>query len=518
MKHILFNTNPSNKYKVALLIKESAFNKTKLKSKYITPIIESGLQPDSILALSLKYNDLDKCPAKLIKSHLEIILQACDKLGVNTLLVADSNYFKTLTKERKAEPHHGYIKKCKIDGYDHINVILTINYKSLFYNPDLQNKLDMSIKTLIESIEGTHLDIGTGIIHNSWYPSTETTIRDSLIRLNKYPILTCDIETFSLEFHKAGIGSIAFAWNEHEGISFLVDYYKFLKDPKHNNTPYGSKKHNPVIKALLLNFFLNYTGTLIYHGGTFDIKVLLYELFMQQDLNNTKGLLYGLEVLYKDVHCTKIITYLATNTTAGNVLSLKQNAFEFAGNYAKDDIKDIRLIPPKELLEYNLTDGIATWYVFNKNYPIMIQDEQLKLYQDIMLPSMKTITHMELTGMPMDYDNIKKVNSKLDNILYGAKNKLLNSRLIQDFSWRMQKENMVLANLLLKKKVKPIEDFKKDFNPASDIQMQKLLYDEWGFKIIDKTDGGKGSVGKKTLKKLLNNLINEHNITEEELK
>lgn len=66
---------------------------------------------------------------------------------------------------------------------------------------------------------------------------------------------------------------------------------------------------------------------------------------------NTAGLLEGLDVMTRSFQDTKIIKYLATNSTAGNVLSLKASAHEFAGNWAVEEIKDIRKVP----LRYAIT-------------------------------------------------------------------------------------------------------------------------------------------------------------------
>ena len=73
------------------------------------------------------------------------------------------------------------------------------------------------------------------------------------------------------------------------------------------------------------------------------------------------------------------------------MLGLKPLAHEFAGNWAKDDIKDIRRIPLPELLQYNLVDALSTWYVHTKYYPVMVQDNQEELYHSLMLPSLKLI-------------------------------------------------------------------------------------------------------------------------------
>lgn len=533
MKHIIYSKSADNKYKIAVLIKEGAFKQKALFESYFDPLAKLGIQPDSMLGLSLTYNAQNKAPISLVNESLVTILKSCEKLGITTLLVADATYFKKLTGERKAEPHHGYIKPCAVtrevevfdadnDTYKmikkpyEINIILSVNYQVLFYKPDMQDKLTMSLETLVNHTQGTHVDLGIDIIHSAEYPSSQEDIVSILARLHAYPELTCDIETFSLLFHEAGIGTISFAWDQHNGIAFPVDYL----EQRATAVPmtYGSQWDNHEIKVLLREFFETYKGKLTYHGGTFDIKILIYELFMENLLDNS-GLLDGLECMYRSIDDTKLITYLATNSTAGNTLGLKPNSFEYTGNYAQEDIKDIRLIPLKDLLKYNLIDGLATWYVKDKNYPIMIADNQKSIYDEIMIPSMKVITHMELTGMPMDPDHIKVMHQTLLDVILKQKATLHKSQLIKDYEWARQRESCVIANLLLKRKIRPIEDFYEKFNPASTKQVQELLYDadQFNLPIIDKTDSGAPAVGAKTLKKHLNYLTLKYKLTEQEL-
>ena len=78
---------------------------------------------------------------------------------------------------------------------------------------------------LISHITGNYSTPGSSIIHFAEYPSTTADIKawlDKLLAMN-CP-LAIDIEGFDLKHHKAGIGTISFAWNKHEGIAFAVDY------------------------------------------------------------------------------------------------------------------------------------------------------------------------------------------------------------------------------------------------------------------------------------------------------
>lgn len=424
-----------------------------------------------------------------------------DSLGVTTLYIADSEYFRIVCKLSKISGQIGYILNVALDGFSHMKAILTYNYQSLYHQPKFQEQIDLSITTLANSINGIEIELGANIIKYESYPYSADDIKKYLGDLHKYPTLTCDIEAFSLKFNEASIGSIGFAWNQHEGMSFLVDE---LDDNFHRED---------VVRRELKKFFETYTGTLIYHGSSFDIKILIYELWMENTLDS-KGLVNGLEIMTKNIHDTKVIAYLATNTTAGNSLGLKYLAHEFAGNYAEKDINDITQIAESDLLRYNLMDCLSTWYVFNKYHPIMLQDNQEGVYKDIMIPSLKTIIHMELTGLALDSWKVHQTNDELQIIRDNASMNIAQSAIIIAFEEQLRKEECLIKNALLKVKVKPLSDFDSVvYNPNSNKQTGKLLYEWMGLPVLDKTDGGNPAVGAKTIAKLINHTTNPEHLT-----
>lgn len=234
---------------------------------------------------------------------------------------------------------------------------------------------------------------------------------------------------------------------------------------------------------------------------------------------NYEGLLHGLETLTKNIEDTKLIAYLATNSTAGNELSLKKLALEFAGNYAiLDEETPILSIPYKERLHYNLIDTLSTWYVYEKYLPIMIQDQQEDIYRDIFLPSVKSVVHMQLIGFPMDKAQIVKTNKELKKIHRKYINQLHNSKLIQEFEWQLQREAYVKKNQKLKRKVVSLDQFKTKLNPNSGQQVAKLLHEYLDLPILNTTDSGLPTTDKDTLQALYNHVVNQYELTEEDLK
>lgn len=506
MRHLIFQEADS--YRIALLIKPFAFNQRDMEANYVHPLNQLMVPSQWMIGFTLDYDQAGKAPVKFIKEYLSHLLPALQNCGVEYLYVADGNYFKVLTGEKKAEPHYGYVLPCKVKGFEHMKVVLGLNYQQLIYNPDLQPKLDMTLKALADHIQGNYQALGEGIIHSAEYPETVPDIAEMLQKLHQYPTLTCDTETASLRFTEAGLGTIEFAWDMHNGTAFACDYAAFPEpqwdDPEKKTTGlFGQLERNFKVRQLLREFFETYQGTIIYHNATFDLKILIYALFMKHPLDQ-KGLLEGLHIMTRDFHCTKIIAYLATNSTAGNELSLKSLAHEFAGNWAQSEIKNIFRIPLPQLREYNLVDGLCTHFVFEKYYPIMVQDNQLEIYETLMKPSIKTIVQIELSGMPMQAEKIAEARAELERTRDEHLTTIMNQPVVRRYERQLQHDTMVAANAKLKTKQHPIEHFSGvKFNPGSGQQLQGLLYETMGLPVLDYTATRQPATGADVIEKLI---------------
>lgn len=499
MYHIIHETNPQNEYKVAILIKKAALIKDLLEEHYVQNF---NMPPEDIISFSLEHGTKKKVSVSTQKEYLSRLLPELVKLNTTTLYVCDGEYFKTLTKSRKAEPHYGYVLPCAIEGFEHLKVVLSTNYQALFKNPQGKDKIDLATKTLNDYSVGQYTELGKNIINFAEYPDKPDEIEVALKKLHNYPALTCDIECFSLRINKAGLATITFCWDQHNGIAFPIDYVANVFASISVGRQ-GFKRKNTKVRKLLKAFFEAYKGKLIYHNANFDIKILIAELFMD-DLLDQEGMIEGLQVMTRNIEDTKIISYLATNSTAGNNLGLKFQAHEFAGNYAVEDIKDVLLIKQPKLLEYNLVDGLSTWYVYNKHRATLIADNQEQVYQEIFLPSIKNILQMELTGMPINMPEVLKVKKMLSALYSKYRDALITSPVILKHIDLLRNEEFLKKNLEWVKKQEPLEYFNYvSFNPRSPVQLQRLLYTELGFEVIDFTDSKLPATGAKTLKKLI---------------
>ena len=502
MYHIQFEKHDT--YRVAILAKTDALREGDIKSWYINPMVAQGIPYKDFIAFSLEYGGAKKPSAAVMKEYLQNdLLPELKALGVEYLYCTDGNYFKTLTKQTKAEPHLGYVLPCAIQGYEHMHVVLSMNHKAVFANDSVRDKISRANETLSEHYKGVYEDPGIHIIHRATYIDSEASkIKAALEPLLLFPELTADIEAFSLRHTKAKLGTIGFAWDQHNGIAIDI-----LHKEATLGFPEWKRKHEPILETLRW-FFEKYEGKLIWHNCTYDIKVLIYVLYMK-NLTDTEGLLRGLEVMTKNFEDTKVITYLATNTCSDNPLGLKYLAHEFAGNYAQDEINDITQIPSPQLLKYNLIDCLCTRYVYDKYYPIMVSDQQEEVYKTLFKPMLKQIIQMELTGMPLNMERVKEVDGILEKIIEDNRKVLNDSKLMKAFSYDMREKELIKRNAKLKKKVLKIDEVFWEFNPNSNDHVAALLHDYIGFEVTSTTPTGKPAVGGEELEGHLNRTDNQ---------
>ena len=499
MRHILFSTQQPS-YDIAILIKETNFSKDDLEKHYVSVLNAQGISSDRIIAFDLEY-PTKKLKVADAKEYLNRLVPALVQLGVKYIYCADAAYFKLLTKQAKADPHLGYVLPCAY--IDYAQVVYGLNYAGLVYNPNQYPKLDLSINTFASVINGNFQSLGLNTIKTAHYPQTLTDIENFLESLHHKPNLVCDIETFSLDLHEAGIATIAFAWNKHEGGSFAVDY---KEDPNTEDgiSYFGKKVFNKEVRKLLKHFFQRYKGKIKYHNGSYDVKVLILNLFMQHP-QDYQGMLHGLDIMFKNIDDTKVIAFLALNSTAEVSLGLKDLSHEYMGNYGQENINDVRLIKLTSLLEYNLKDCLATWYTYEKYYPIMLQDQQKGIYEEIMLPSLKIIAQMEIVGMPIDAKQVLRTEKELYGFQQSYLDSILNCPIVHQAEQRIQLEKLTQINAKLstiQHGISKVQDIR--LNPASPNQLRILLYGTMTLPVIDLTKTKEPATGADTIAKLKN--------------
>ncbi len=484
MRFQTFAKDIKSSYEVAIL--SPTLDHELMLQEFLDP---SLIDPKDVIAYEL-YTKGKKTPASIQKDCLKDLTEDLIALGTKYILVTNADYFKTFAGVQKADHYTGYALKNKYPiGYEgQFTLFYCPNFRQVFYNPGpTRAKIQQSLDALWNYKQGCYRDPGFDVIHFAEYPMDPPAIQTWLDKLMFYKELTCDIETFSLKHHTSGLGTIGFAWSIHEGISFPVDLL----------TEDAAK----TIRKMLGKFFREYQGKLIFHNISFDATILIYQLYMD-NLIDTAGLLDGLEVMLKNFDDTKIIAYLATNSCAGNVLGLKDLAQEFAGNYAVEEIKDITNIPLPKLLEYNLVDCLSTWFVHAKYWDQMVHDNQLQVYEDLFKPALIDIIHMQLTGIPLDMDQVLETKRIIEKDRNSAIQRIRKLPLVQHFNDKLNERAVDLYNNTHKVRRITLSDVDNIINLNSPKQLQEFLYTDLGLPIIERTKTKQPSTGGKVLENL----------------
>lgn len=466
MRYLTFGKVESNSYPICFLLKH--LRTPDIGGNYITPLETMGISRDKVISYALD-GVAKNNKERLV--YLKELLPILTSLQVEYLVVCDGHYFKQLTKSTKAEAAYGYVRPCTIKDYEHINVLYCPAYGQLFYNPTLVDKITLSLHALAAHINGTYADPGDSIIKFAEYPREVERISYWLERLivEAQP-LTADIETFGLKHYDAGIGSISFAWNMHEGIAFTVDIYR-------------SPEESAQIRKLLASFFRRFHQKIIWHNISFDAYILIYQLYME-NLLDTHGMYTGMDCFLHSWDDTKVITYLATNTCSGNKLKLKEIAQEFAGDWAVD-VKDITKVSEEDLLRYNLVDALSTWYAYHKNHPKMVADNQEEIYETLFKPIIWDIIQMQLTGLPINMAKVQEAKVSMQAASDKAVSTVLSSPLVHAMELKVAEDWAEARNKVLVKKRVTAADYTKRFNLNSPLQMQRLLYEELALPVLD---------------------------------
>ena len=505
MNLIKFCDNGQSQFDVAILIKDTSFSQRMLENYYSNPLVLGGIPETSIMAASLMYHN-NKVTKSLMSDHIESLKPVFKTTGIKYILCADSNYYKFLTKQSKAEANLDRAVPCTVPELEHIQVIYTVNYSSLAYNPNQTDKIDLANNTVIAAYSGTTNRISL-TFKDERYPVETKSIKKELARLHQFDELGVDIETFSLRLGEAGIASIAFATDIDEGVAFLVDYKPVT--PESGN--YGVRKTNHEVRALLKEFLDTYQGNITFHGGSYDLKQLVWELYMEHPLDH-KNMVDGALHLTRNWDDSRIIAFLCKNSTTRPDLTLKGLAYEYAGDYGEENIKNVLKIDPFQLLRYNLTDSCCTLWVKDKYWDQMFMDQQEHVYQDF-LDMQRVLLVTELHGMPMDEDRRIEVDDKLNAMRDAIKERILESNYVLDTEEILIHREVEKANAKLKKLKKTADDFDDlQFNPGSSTQLQVLLHKVLKLPVLKLTPAKEPKTDADTLKLLI------HQTEDEEVK
>lgn len=474
--------------KVLIMIKDIGHNPIQVANNYILPLIKLGVAQEDISVELLPYDSYKKVSSKTIKENAKHLTSVMSNNDI--VLVCDTPYLKYLASRQSVENIEGVPLNSK---YGSFILFKGIHHAAFTYADKARDRNQLSLISVAQMYLGSYVD--KKVIHSAKYYNDTDEIKQALAKLHQYPKLAADIEGRGLKLDECGVSTIAFSWDEHNGIAICIDY-TYTKEPARAN----------VERRMILKEFLeSYQGTFIWHGSTFDIKQLVANLWMQNDLLDYVSMTDGIEILTKKSVCTKDMAYLCTNSTEGNTLSLKHLASEFTGEYAIE-VEDITVHPIEDILEYNLIDTMATFWLYKKYLPILKERNQEEVYWNEFQPNNRLLITAELHGMPLNMSEVLSLGEELQRDASEALDALNQLSCIEPFiEWKQNQDY-----LKYKKSVKVGKSFNDYikwkpvvFNPNSGDQVSWILHNYLNLPIVDVTPSKSPSTGSETLEKHL---------------
>lgn len=386
---------------------------------------------------------------------------------ITHLAIQDSVLFKKMTGRQRVSNTKGYVYPSKYGNY---HVCYVPPFKDITLDERVRAEARASIEALEAHMAGKYVEPGSTRevrvhIGHEWH--------DWCNRLDVLPRITLDLETTGLKHHESEIRTIGFGMSETEAVVF--------------------EWH--VVRPFIRDFLENYKGRITMHKAAFDMTQLIHKVWMKK-LSDTEGLWRGLSCLQAKTDCSMILTYVCTNTCAGNELGLKPLTSLEYGDYGIDEPWKA---PLDDVIDYNGKDCAATFWVWNK---YSAEVGELQHVYERLNSYLREIVWMQLTGLPID----QKVAEKNAKLLSDRADELINLIQAHEYVSRYmtlhrqrwaEKRNAKLK----KKRVQP-EDCTEIFNPNSAPQLQALLFEVVGLPILATTKTGQPSTDGDTLKAL----------------
>lgn len=247
-------------------------------------------------------------------------------------------------------------------------------------------------------------------------------------------------------------------------------------------------------------------SSLIAHNAVFDMKHIIYNVFMDRVLDIPK-MLEGLKC-FKNVQDTALLAFCANNNTNITTIGLKAQVIQYVGVYA-EDLSAYGYATTGEWLERNLEfpylpssfytycykDTYATFKLFQdtKKHP--------RVYKEILRPSIHTITKMGLIGVPLSQTKVEKLQQLADSTHALVVNSLTKNTYVEDALLKIKHSKWKQRQNNLKTKECTLSEFDNvTFNFNSGANLRILLFETLKLPSYFKTASGAKSTDKKSIK------------------
>ena len=459
---------------------------------YIDPIKDKlGDKVNEIVIISIYDSEITgkTYPVKKMDKALEEVYKFIEHFDISFVYIIDKDISNRISMD-KSKDMRDIFTEAREKCIQSTRFMCGVNYKTISRTPSNEPVLEQSLHDLVLEVNGVASANGSREIVNKLglqleYPETINEVEDVLNKLLLEPMVSFDIETYSLRTELASVATISFSPDKKTGYSFTTN---FVTDPK---------DRYPQIKPMLREFFEQFSNTKMAFNSLYEGRILSYELFMEHPLD-ILGARKGINTIYNNCEDPLLLEFCLRNSSIKPEINLKALLYRYFGNYGIN-VEDITKHSKENLLYYGNLDSIGLHWLFPDQ--VKEADSGDMRYYEFLKKTRKVITEAELFGMHMDLGRVKELEKSVLAESEKELRKLSRNPLV------ISTENYLAAdsygkNFSNKRTVKSIADYRKPFNPNSGSQVSKLLYDVMDLPVLLKTEKGNPSTDKDTLKML----------------
>ncbi len=341
-----------------------------------------GVGPKTATELIQKYGSIEK-----LYKHIDDIEKAKlkEKLETDKENALLSRKLVTIDTAMKLDCKVEDLKMKEPDTDKLRNIFTELGFKSLLADlPEGEGTTAQPAAEKVESHYETILD--------------EKALNKLVKQLKKAKEFALDLETTSKHPTRAEMVGISFSWAEGEACYIPVSH-RYLGVPEQLDKKKVIAALKPLLEDAKLKKFghnIKYDLIVLVNEGV-QLKGVAFDSMLASYVLDPSKRQHGMDELALEMLGHQNITYSDVAGKGAKQIGFDEVAIDVAAEYAAED-SDIT---------WRLTHALKA----------RLRDETLKLYEELELPLIDVLADMEMTGVRVDREHLKKMSSKLTKAL-----------------------------------------------------------------------------------------------------
>jgi len=263
---------------------------------------------------------------------------------------------------------------------------------------------ELGFKSLLENLpegsgEGVAEQPATSKVETHYETIMDVKSLDALVKkLKKAKEFALDLETTSKHPTRAEMVGISFSWAEGEACYIPVSH-RYLGVPEQLDKQKVVEALKPLLEDAKLKKFghnIKYDLIVLANEGV-ALKGVAFDSMLASYVLDPSKRQHSLDDLAMEMLGHQNITYADVAGKGAKQIGFDEVSIDVAAEYAAED-SDIT---------FRLTQALQS----------RLRDETLKLYEELELPLIDVLADMEMTGVKVDREHLKKMSTKLSKAL-----------------------------------------------------------------------------------------------------